>query len=73
MYYSWRVNGAIERRYWVILILHAVRTRNFGQVLIDTDGFGNTQVYTLEKVLKMKKDTVSGINFLDEAMKVIIN
>jgi hypothetical protein len=26
-------------------------------------------VYTLEKVLKMKKDTVSGINFLDEAMK----
>jgi hypothetical protein len=28
-------------------------------------------VYTLEKVLKMKKDTVSGINFLDEAMKVI--
>lgn len=28
------------------------------------------QVYTLEKVLKMKKDTVSGINFLDESMKV---
>lgn len=28
------------------------------------------QVYTLEKVLKMKKDTLSGINFLDEAMKV---
>lgn len=28
------------------------------------------QVYTLEKVLKIKKDTVSGINFLDEAMKV---
>jgi hypothetical protein len=27
-------------------------------------------VYTLEKVLKMKKDTVAGINFLDEAMKV---
>lgn len=27
-------------------------------------------MYTLEKVLKMKKDTVSGINFLDEAMKV---
>jgi len=30
-------------------------------------------VYTLEKVLKMKTDTVSGINFLDEAMKVINN
>jgi hypothetical protein len=27
-------------------------------------------VYTLEKVLKMKKDALSGINFLDEAMKV---
>ena len=30
-------------------------------------------MYTLEKVLKMKTDTVSGINFLDEAMKVINN
>ncbi|KAF7966680.1 hypothetical protein HWV62_37514 [Athelia sp. TMB] len=31
------------------------------------------KVYTLEKVLKMKKDTVSGINFLDEAMKLLEN
>ena len=28
------------------------------------------QVYTLEKVLKLKKDPVSQIVFLDEAMKV---
>lgn len=28
------------------------------------------QVYTLEKVLKMKKDTVTQAVFLDEAMKV---
>ena len=28
------------------------------------------QVYTLEKVLKLKKDPVSQIIFLDEAMKV---
>lgn len=28
-------------------------------------------MYTLEKVLKMKKDTVSQVVFLDEAMKVI--
>jgi hypothetical protein len=27
-------------------------------------------VYTLEKVLKMKKDPISQIVFLDEAMKV---
>ncbi|KIM91987.1 hypothetical protein PILCRDRAFT_809983 [Piloderma croceum F 1598] len=31
------------------------------------------KVYTLEKVLKMKTDTVSGINFLDEAMKLLEN
>ncbi len=30
----------------------------------------NPQVYTLEKVLKLKKDPVSQIVFLDEAMKV---
>ena len=30
----------------------------------------NHQVYTLEKVLKLKKDTGSGTMFLDEAMKV---
>ena len=30
----------------------------------------NQQVYTLEKVLKLKKDTGTGIMFLDEAMKV---
>ena len=28
------------------------------------------QVYTLEKVLKMKKDPISQVVFLDEAMKV---
>jgi hypothetical protein len=28
-------------------------------------------VYTLENVLKLKKDAVSGTTFLDEAMKVI--
>lgn len=32
----------------------------------------NSQVYTLEKVLKMKKDTLSQVVFLDEAMKVCI-
>ena len=30
----------------------------------------NQQVYTLEKVLKLKKDTGTGAMFLDEAMKV---
>lgn len=30
----------------------------------------DAQVYTLEKVLKMKKDPISQIIFLDEAMKV---
>lgn len=30
----------------------------------------NAQVYTLEKVLKLKKDPISQIVFLDEAMKV---
>ena len=30
----------------------------------------NKQVYTLEKVLKLKKDTGTGVMFLDEAMKV---
>ena len=30
----------------------------------------NQQVYTLEKVLKLKKDTGTGTMFLDEAMKV---
>jgi hypothetical protein len=30
----------------------------------------DTQVYTLEKVLKLKKDPISQIVFLDEAMKV---
>ena len=30
----------------------------------------NQQVYTLEKVLKLKKDTGTGVMFLDEAMKV---
>jgi hypothetical protein len=30
----------------------------------------NHQVYTLERVLKLKKDPVSGVMFLDEAMKV---
>ena len=30
----------------------------------------NKQVYTLEKVLKLKKDTGTGAIFLDEAMKV---
>lgn len=28
------------------------------------------QVYTLEKVLRVKKDPASGMAFLDEAMKV---
>lgn len=28
------------------------------------------QVYTLEKVLKMKKDTITQVVFIDEAMKV---
>jgi hypothetical protein len=32
------------------------------------DRFG--QVYTLEKVLRVKKDPASGMAFLDEAMKV---
>ncbi|KAJ7668407.1 Golgi transport complex subunit 5-domain-containing protein [Mycena polygramma] len=31
------------------------------------------KVYTLEKVLKMKKDTVSQVVFLDEAMKLLEN
>lgn len=30
----------------------------------------DAQVYTLEKVLKLKKDPISQIVFLDEAMKV---
>jgi hypothetical protein len=30
----------------------------------------DAQVYTLEKVLKLKKDPISQIIFLDEAMKV---
>lgn len=36
---------------------------------IDRNGYG-PQVYSLEKVLKMKKDPISQIVFLDEAMKV---
>ena len=32
--------------------------------------FSNKKVYTLEKVLKLKKDAVTQIGFLDEAMKV---
>jgi len=31
------------------------------------------QVYILEKVLKIKKDTASGIIFLDEVMKLLEN
>lgn len=30
----------------------------------------NQQVYTLERVLKLKKDPGTGVMFLDEAMKV---
>lgn len=36
---------------------------------LDLNGYG-AQVYTLEKVLKLKKDPISQIVFLDEAMKV---
>ena len=32
----------------------------------------SAQVYTLEKVLKLKKDTVSQTVFLEEAMKVAV-
>ncbi|KAJ3572397.1 hypothetical protein NP233_g3110 [Leucocoprinus birnbaumii] len=32
-----------------------------------------TRVYTLEKVLKMKKDTITQVVFLDEAMKLLEN
>ena len=35
-----------------------------------THGFEYDQVYTLEKVLTLKKDSVSQVLFLDEAMKV---
>ena len=33
----------------------------------------NAQVYTLEKVLVLKKDPVTQVVFLDEAMKVGVN
>ncbi len=35
----------------------------------DLNGY-DAQVYTLEKVLKLKKDPISQIVFLEEAMKV---
>jgi conserved oligomeric Golgi complex subunit COG5-like protein len=39
--------------------------------LLDVDlNCHDDQVYTLEKVLKLKKDPISQIVFLDEAMKV---
>lgn len=31
------------------------------------------QVYTLEKVLNLKKDPLSGVSFLDEALKVCVD
>jgi hypothetical protein len=41
----------------------------YGDVNVVLNGYG-AQVYTLEKVLKLKKDPISQIVFLDEAMKV---
>lgn len=53
---------------------HGWRMRQSVSVFIFFLGAGvdccDLQVYTLEKVLKLKKDPVSQIVFLDEAMKV---
>ena len=50
-----------------------MRNRAFiGMALVNVVDRHAVQVYTLEKVLKVKKDTVSQMVFLDEAMKVSI-
>ena len=50
-----------------------MRNRAFiGMALVNVVDRHAVQVYTLEKVLKVKKDTVSQTVFLDEAMKVRI-
>lgn len=41
----------------------------YGNLNVGLTGY-DAQVYTLEKVLKLKKDPISQIVFLDEAMKV---
>lgn len=41
----------------------------YGNLNVGLNGY-DAQVYTLEKVLKLKKDPISQIVFLDEAMKV---